>query len=354
MVELYNIMLNNSTKQRRLSDSEKIEVCKTYLLGDSTTILAARYKVSPPAIRGLLLRRGIKMRSDLSFGIKRYKEDSTFFDVIDTPNKAQILGLLYADGYHNEKRHYFVIKLTAKDKEYLEAVKHTLGSNKTLYYSPPSKCGKNKQYNGKAQYSLGITNPQLSANLTRLGVVQRKSLTLQFPGKSQVSEDMINHFLRGYFEGDGCLHISRKNMKESEFTLCGTQEFCIKVQHIFYDLLRVNSVCKQMKNKRINAYILRVRGNPQILKVMRWIYEDAQFYMARKYEKYMEFLNFFNTSKHDRSKQVEQYDLNNILIKTWDSAVSASIAYGLNDRMIDRICRSKNNMCKNFRWKYVD
>ena len=43
-------------------------------------------------------------------------------------------------------------------------------------------------------------------DLIKQGCVPNKSLILTFPNKHQVPENLINHFIRGYFDGDGSIN----------------------------------------------------------------------------------------------------------------------------------------------------
>ena len=43
-------------------------------------------------------------------------------------------------------------------------------------------------------------------DLIKQGCVPNKSLILTFPNKYQVPKNLINHFIRGYFDGDGSIY----------------------------------------------------------------------------------------------------------------------------------------------------
>lgn len=50
-----------------------------------------------------------------------------------------------------------------------------------------------------------VTNYHLWNTLNNYGCIPNKSLTLKFPDESIFkSKDLIRHFIRGYFDGDGC------------------------------------------------------------------------------------------------------------------------------------------------------
>jgi hypothetical protein len=43
----------------------------------------------------------------------------------------------------------------------------------------------------------------MCSDLTRLGAVKNKSLILEFP--QFITPKLLSHFIRGYFDGDGCI-----------------------------------------------------------------------------------------------------------------------------------------------------
>jgi len=91
-------------KQRRLTHKEKTELFTKYESGKYTGAdLAKEYPISLTAISALLKRHGYKAKSQSELQ-RKYNIDETFFDVIDTEEKAYFLGFLYADGYNNTDR----------------------------------------------------------------------------------------------------------------------------------------------------------------------------------------------------------------------------------------------------------
>lgn len=65
-----------------------------------------------------------------------------------------------------------------------------------------------------------------------MGVTPQKSLTLKFPDKSIFkSEDLIRHFIRGYFDGDGCISYYRHENRnigiyfKPQLSIIGTKIF---------------------------------------------------------------------------------------------------------------------------------
>ena len=136
---------------------------------------------------------------------KIYTENENFFKKLDTPEKAYILGFFYADGCNHDKskiddgyNHQNCISFTQleQDLDILEQIRHALTCNR------PFKEVIQKT-NSKKKYSLDIISDQMSADLSRLGAIPAKSLVLTFP--KFIPDSLMPHFIRGYFDGDGCI-----------------------------------------------------------------------------------------------------------------------------------------------------
>ena len=69
-------------------------------------------------------RNGYKAKSQSELQ-RKYNIDETFFDVIDTEEKAYFLGLLYADGCNATNRNAVILSLKEDDKEILEKIKQS-------------------------------------------------------------------------------------------------------------------------------------------------------------------------------------------------------------------------------------
>jgi hypothetical protein len=116
--------------------------------------------------------------------------------------------------------------------------------------------------------------------LTELGVVQNKSLVLEFP--VWLDEVMYAHFLRGYLDGDG--HIEWNNTRF--ITLVGTSQFCKYVKNFCEDKLGIKCSIYNTANKDSNTKLLHICGKTKIKQFLDFIYKDAELYIERKYNIY--------------------------------------------------------------------
>jgi hypothetical protein len=113
-----------------------------------------------------------------------------YFSVLDAPIKADILGLLAADGSVSSDEPRIRLALHTKDSCLVEMVRDELAPQTPL---------RSKGF----AVQLGISSPQLVTDLARYGVVPRKSYCLEWPELLPP----VRHwaFLLGYFDGDGSL-----------------------------------------------------------------------------------------------------------------------------------------------------
>lgn len=263
---------------RKTTDQQRIEIVQKYKDGFSSEILGKQYNISSAAIRGLLHRRNVQIRNR-SEARRQYKINESFFDKIDTEHKAYFLGILFADGYNDTNRNAVNLSLKESDKEILIKLNSLLQPKKPLQYVEI----KNKNHSNC--FRLVIANKHISQQLKKLGCVIRKTYILQFP--LWLQDNLLNHFIRGYFDGDGCLYISKTNSNVS-FRIEGTICFCNTIKLKFKKQLNVNSSISQRHPKRNNGIsTLNISGSLQVIKVMDWLYHDASIFMARKHNKFI-------------------------------------------------------------------
>lgn len=211
---------------------------------------------------------------------KIYKEktfDIHYFDKIDSREKAQVLGFIYADGC-NKNGTTLCIALAEKDVEYLELIRQTIN------LSRPLKITKRAKDSEQNKCSLNIYSKYVSSQLVKLGVSPQKSLILNFPNENQVPIKLLPDFIRGYFEGDGCMYFYEKK-KTGALVIAGSDNFCKSLKNYLYDNCIQSYIVKAGK-----IDILRI-SHGQIEKFYKLIYDNPPFYMVRKYNQFQYFLN---------------------------------------------------------------
>lgn len=204
-----------------------------------------------------------------------------YFKKIDTEEKAYWLGFLYADGYvynrksTGEKR--LELGLKYDDYDHIFKFKEAVSAPQNI----KKKIIKNKKYNKEYESAkLAISNKVFVSNLEKKGCYQNKSLTLKFPNNEIVPYKLIRHFIRGYFDGDGCL-LSRGNVHIANFV--GTKDVLDNIQKILHNELYFNFT---KITKKGNAYQMTYGGINNFMRFCNYIYDDSSIFLDRKFEIY--------------------------------------------------------------------
>lgn len=227
--------------------------------------------ISGPTIGKILKMNGHVLRPKM-IDRRKYQFLENYFDIIDTKNKAYILGLLYADGSNDEKQGVIQLRLQYNDVDILHKISKELRSNVPIRYNIY------KQW--KNTWELNLCSKYFSHALAQLGMVQNKSLILQFP--TDLLEEYYSDFIRGYFDGDGCLYIRGRSV--CKITFIGTLQMMTKIQNI------LSEKCDLNKTKIYhcdNVYTFDYGGIYQIKRIFDYLYNEPQMFLDRKYFKFL-------------------------------------------------------------------
>ena len=274
--QIKNIVTENNfkIKHEHFTDDKIEHICELYNSGISAKQLGVKYKIDKRRIQ-----KWAKEKQTL-----RNKNDShrfTFFndhifDIINDPAKAYWLGFFYADSYNSSDINTVAINLAGTEEKYLHklAIFFGLDINKVIR-------GINNQGNDVA--SLKLYSKHLCDTLTNLGCPKAKSFIIQYP--NWLNDNLHSHFLRGMFDGDGCL---KQNLSEWNFSIVSTENCCKDISKLINDKLNINIPYHNISDTGNNTCILEKSGNQSIYSVLSWLYSgsNSDIRLERKYEKF--------------------------------------------------------------------
>lgn len=213
-----------------------------------------------------------------------------YFKTIDTYNKAYFLGLIYADGCIYDKDKLVEIGLNIKDIDILIKYKNELD------YKKPFK------YNKDNSVYVSICSHKMYNDLVNLGCTSNKSLTIEFPSNNVlINNNYINHFIRGYFDGDGCLSISKN--KQACLSILGSNNFLITLKN--YLKSNYNIKCSIYKYDTSKIYKLCISNKEDIIKFSNLIYSDCNdIFLIRKKNKFIEYEQNCNNRKNRKNNSI--------------------------------------------------
>ena len=244
----------------------------------SVQSLADMYGRSTNYIWNILKHEGV-IDSERTSRIYFFNEG--IMNKIDTPEKAYWLGFLYADGYvcYTDNKYSVEVTLKSSDKKHLEKLAKFVGTDAPVTEKEVELDGKQIKV-----YRLTMHSKKLAMDLARYGCTQAKSLTLTFP--TFLTDELESHFIRGYFDGDGCLTIANQkqyNHKMLVFGAVGTKEFLDEYEARFHKI----GVRKCKYEPTGQAWQSRHGGNRQARVAFDYLYKDATVYLERKYSKFI-------------------------------------------------------------------
>ena len=271
--------INVPVRRTKFTKSDAESMFEMYKNGSSLEYIASVYNSERHTISRTLKGNG--------YNIDRIRHhcDDNYFDIIDTQEKAYILGLLWSDGHNCVDLGKVNIQLQEQDVDILKEINKEIKNERSLYFTPLNE----KNENWQNTYTLTLKSYHMSKTLESYGMLNNKSLVLEFP--KCVDESLYSHFIRGYLDGDGCISFNKIN-KTLSVEMIGTLNFLTSIQ----------SLCKKQGMKTFitsknSSDIVSRLGFTNIkdrISFLNWIYKDAHLKIDRKYQKYLQLTNYYN------------------------------------------------------------
>lgn len=232
--------------------------------------------------------------------MSKYFYNKDYFKEINSANKAYWLGFLYADGcitrtYKNEKLKNMVLEITLcnEDRHHLEKFRDCLESNLTIHDKLVH--GKEKDYKSSR---LVVSCTNMCRDLIKLGCTPQKTYDIKFPSYDIVPHEFMRDFVRGFFDGDGCICITKMAGKPHiELTLTGMSDMLKSIADFLISEKILRVIPKLHKDNRSRAYSMHMYGEDAIKDILDYLYKDSEIYLDRKFNKYKEFYKDYDENK---------------------------------------------------------
>jgi hypothetical protein len=176
---------------------------------------------------------------------------------------AYLLGYIFTDGtLVRLSPGTCRVTISSIDREHLEKMAAILGGGVKVDTRTQSKRGFSGTEN-RYIFSIGFTRPRMIDDLRRLGLTERKSLTMQFP---DVPEEFVWDFIRGCWDGDGSIMLEGASLvvayTSGSFGFVSTMRE--RMQN--YDLGRLTIYTRQpdgVKTKNL-SYSMKIKGKKAV------------------------------------------------------------------------------------------
>lgn len=264
--------------------------------------LAKQFNVSSSKIAQVWYKYGLIGKERRIY----YLDNEDYFKKIDSQDKAYFLGFIASDGCIYKpntpnKQNILRISIQKNDEEVLIKLQEALKTNKPLGYLTKKK--------SKREYvSLEISSNKIVEDIENVGLHERKTYGNTI---ANIDEKYMPAFIRGYIDGDGS--ITKKKIPEVTFSIAGFESNMRKIQQFFRTKNIFSNFIVDKRKKYTNESgdvfgSLVISNKTSLYAALKLIYNDCgKYYLTRKYDAAMWFINYIETSEKTRDKQIVLY-----------------------------------------------
>ena len=242
------------------------DICAAYQQGFSMKNIANNSSLTEWGVRKILLENNVEIRGSNNRGNR--VED--YFSVIDTPEKAYLLGMIQTDGSLRKDDRSTTLSITQHKDYYWYIEDMLLNFSDYVYKSKDKNC-----------IQLQIGSKAIVNDLINLGIVPNKT-------KVQTDEDIITlwnsipeefkgDFIRGCIDGDG--HVTFFTQKKAINESCNIGFYSVKeilVDKII-ELINTKFNYKCGKTKDRNLYKLSITDRKKAIEIGKYLYTNFKY-----------------------------------------------------------------------------
>ena len=261
--------------QKTIGYEDEKEICRLYKKGISSKELANKYGFkSTKSIIDIVKKHNEEVKNPNLFR----KENKSYFNfrlsLIDSEDKAYFLGLLLTDGYIDSRHNRIGIDLTDEDCiSYLSERFH-------IPYTNLNDSIRNNRK--KNRYRMVVYGEEHLQGISRLGLTDRKSRTLQGPNLYEEESKYIPSIIRGVIDGDGWI---RKDGKEF-FIVSASYSFIKWLKKSLDDLGFKNIKITTKEDDRRYGKVYLIRSASQYnINLLKTLVYNKPYGMQRKYNR---------------------------------------------------------------------
>jgi len=252
---------------KQFNETEQKEIIALYQ-NDKMTInfISQKFHCGDEAIKNVLNCNGVpQIRRRV---VNKFLNED-YFSLIDTEEKAYILGLIFTDGsvsLDKKRSPNIRIQLKLSDVDILLKIKKELNLNCSLIYD--------KREN-KEGAILSFRSQKIASDLGKYGIIPNKTyFTSSLPA---INSNLLPHFVRGLIDGDGSIFWSNKWIIDfSSYH----QSICNQLQRIINDWIGKSNSTKIANYG--TAFHVRWQSTSESKKIVEILYKNNNISIARK------------------------------------------------------------------------
>ena len=248
-----------------------------YAAGMAVRTIGSRLGFGSTTVHRRLKRDGMVCRR-AGYISRKYHCNDFAFDVIDTEAKAYWLGFLAADGSFGQKGRLVELSLARKDRSQIEAFIKFLDSNYRIH-DGFNVVGQKKF----PRSQVDIFSMHMVETLKGYGLSSGRVAWMPWP--ELIGRGLTRHYLRGYFDGDGCFwKDKRRTAKSVKFGLLGNETFLRSCANFIQKKCGVAPKNPRKAGKSLKVKSLEYDAMSDVAKIAHLMYDGATVFLQRKFD----------------------------------------------------------------------
>lgn len=275
----------------KISENDELDMIKdNYENRLSFNQLQKKYHVSAQRITKIFAKYGLVVQKNIHQG--KYSFDRNFF-FQENAHLAYFLGWVSSDGYIQTNSNVIGIEIKQSDRKVLEDIREAM-----KYTRPIIDFERKERGNGVFSKFI-LENKEIKELLiNKYNIIPRKSSKDFCFNFSNLNKEFWKDYIRGYFDGDGCIKITGVSLT---FQIdCTSLKMLLAIEKALKEIdnsiyLSVTRRDPQERNTKDNINsklpLFRLYGyGDNAKKVFDIIYKDADIYLQRKYDRYLQYM----------------------------------------------------------------
>lgn len=207
--------------------------------------------------------------------------NKSFFNCIDTEEKAYWLGFIFADGcIYIKDQNSKALKITLQigDIDFLRKFINSIEGNFDVKEIQKFSYGKVRKF-----CEVYFKCKEMVTDLEKY-TTPNKTNTVKMP---DIPIELERHFLRGFADGDGSFYCGKKSNRKSFEIVSNSPKMLEDIRNI----LMKNNINSNIYKKQNGNLKLGIYNFKDLKKIHNYFYNNCNIYMERKYIKSQKILN---------------------------------------------------------------
>lgn len=197
------------------------------------------------------------------------------FENLEDKDTMYWLGILATDGCLSENSKICIFQ-KEESRDLIEKFQKFLNYNVKIQKVVEKKDITKYKKSFYTRYGISFRNKEVHNYLSNIGITPKKSFTLT------INCPITWDFLRGVIDGDGTMEFYSDHRKRVR--ICSaSKEFLLQISEFLNQNNIYHNIYTSKSQNKSKIHSLNINGDENLIKLLRFLYKDADTYLERKY-----------------------------------------------------------------------